>query len=343
QWLNYEYNRITFEPHLPIKNNFIARSKFAKNKSFAFKRNVQRNINALCVDIFGKEQVDFEIVDQQNSSGFDWMRGDRWSTGWRLICVNKTFTRGTETDIQPFVYGYYDPSSSYVNTLAQRLGRFANYLGVRGIKFYLSAAGYAAINIHKSIKQELLAKTSWATIIEKLNLRLPGDERIIDFAQRLKAIGSSNSLKVSESPQDYEFYDDIVEGTDRKELEDNLKKTMCEQVIKANNNPKFQHHKPIDPRRLKKINNITWDDSSNKIKDTSWKKAKSVLSYDEVQKMKFQGLAEMGSMSHRHRFYICYDNEGKTHLCMMVHTGNKTVTTTANSVNNTSAHCNGTN
>jgi hypothetical protein len=333
-WLKYILNSRGVAGH-KVRKNFIIRSKFVNNRSnYKFQKNVQKNMDVLCTKILDKVLVDVEIVDQINSGGFEWMRGDRWANNFRLICVNKTFTRGTETDIQPYCYAYYDPSSSYVNTLAQRLGRFANYFGEFGIKFFLSAEGFAAVKIHKLIKQELANKTPWSQIIEKLKLDRPSDERVIPFAQRLTGKIGSPTTKISEDPREFEFYDDEISGTSKEEVIENLRTTISRHIEEANSNAKFC--RKINPTRERKIENIEWNEASGKIIDSYWKQGKEILDHKEVQRMKFQGL---DNESHHHRFYICYDNNGKMHLCTMVHTGKQSTISPPTIINNKSSHC----
>lgn len=112
-------------------------------------------------------KVNFTLVDCENS--YKWMK-DNWSD-FELIIVKQTFTRGTETNIHPYLFGYYDhrTNSSALNTLLQALGRFAGYHTNKNINLYLSKDGINAVEANKFFEKSMKDKVDFSTIKNTLH------------------------------------------------------------------------------------------------------------------------------------------------------------------------------
>lgn len=113
-------------------------------------------------DIFNEEcghkKISVVLVDQAHKYKWKKNNPDAWvNSGNELFIVKQTFTRGTETDIQPFTYQYYDfrKKTTPLNTIAQALGRFANYSGTKDIILSISEEHYKYVKIYLEIQQEL--------------------------------------------------------------------------------------------------------------------------------------------------------------------------------------------
>jgi len=123
------------------KMKFIVRQTRLTNDS-SVKNNIEQQLGNIWFSERGNKKVSIKIVDMNMDDEKFWKRNndDSWENdGNQLIIVKQTFTRGTETDIHPFLYGYYDcrNESTPANTILQALGRFSNYKGVDDIKIYI--------------------------------------------------------------------------------------------------------------------------------------------------------------------------------------------------------------
>ena len=123
------------------KMKFIVRQTRLTNDS-SIKNNIEQQLGNIWFSERGNRKVSIKFVDMNMDEEKFWKRNndDSWENdGNQLIIVKQTFTRGTETDIHPFLYGYYDcrNESTPANTILQALGRFSNYKGVDDIKIYI--------------------------------------------------------------------------------------------------------------------------------------------------------------------------------------------------------------
>jgi hypothetical protein len=109
------------------------------------------------------------LVDKDNS--YDWKK-DNWD-GFELIIVKQTFTRGTETNIQPYLFGYYDPRTddTAFNTLLQALGRFCCYVINSHIRLYLSKEGLNYVDAYNYMEDALQTKIPLDVIIQSLHTK----------------------------------------------------------------------------------------------------------------------------------------------------------------------------
>jgi hypothetical protein len=116
-------------------------------------------------------KVDCELVDKTNSEIYKWKRNN-WNN-FELTIVKQTFTRGTETNIQPYLFGYYDhrDDSVAVNTILQPLGRFCGYLPNNHIQLFLSSKAIDMVNANSYMWKELYKGTSLSTILDNLHLQ----------------------------------------------------------------------------------------------------------------------------------------------------------------------------
>ena len=114
-------------------------------------------------------KANVSLVDKDNS--YSWKK-DNWE-GFELIIVKQTFTRGTETNIQPHLFGYYDPRSDVTafNTLMQALGRFCCYVSNSHIRLYLSKEGLNYVDAYNYMEAALQTKVPLDVIMQTLHTK----------------------------------------------------------------------------------------------------------------------------------------------------------------------------
>lgn len=178
KWLTQEFNRLNGAKH-PTKSVFIARSSYANSKKNDFLKVLQTDLDIISREVFGKALPEAFVVDQHTSKNFPWMRGSKWENGLRLILVNQTFTRGTETDYQEYVFETYDYRETNANTSGQALGRNCNYRGVKDIRFGISQQTYDQIKDYGNIMDDLRNGNSWSYIINKYDIYYNLAQRLI--------------------------------------------------------------------------------------------------------------------------------------------------------------------
>ena len=110
--------------------------------------------------------INVTLVDQNNS--FEWIK-DNWS-GHEIIIVKHTFTRGTETNIQPYLFACYDSRcDSACNTMMQALGRHCGFHNNSHIKLFISESAQNYIDAYSFLEDELQNNSPIDYIIDSLN------------------------------------------------------------------------------------------------------------------------------------------------------------------------------
>lgn len=196
-----EWLKATLNPHQTDKLKFIVRdTRF----SLLLEDKVKIKLEALCQEECNDKGIDLVIVNQEH--GFSWKKhnDDVWrSTGRTLFIVKQTFTRGTETDIQKFLYGYYDyrKENTALNTIAQALGRFPNYNNVTDINLYISKEHKDYVDIYLEIEDEIYKGNTLSSVFEKSNNR-------INYSAKLKKTAEKSGS--FSTKWDYDFENHIL-------------------------------------------------------------------------------------------------------------------------------------
>lgn len=121
-----------------------------------------------------QERATIKVTLVDKVKGYEWINEGDMSTGnWdgrELIVVKQTFTRGTETDIHPYLFGYYDnrADKSAMNTVLQALGRFCSYRKNNHIKFFLTKEAFNMINAHNYMEKALQGSAPRKEILMQL-------------------------------------------------------------------------------------------------------------------------------------------------------------------------------
>lgn len=160
-----------------------------------FKERLIPKIKALieqwCFEECGDRRIEVTLVDQYAKYNWKKQNDDAWiNSGRQLFIVKQTFTRGTETDIQKFLYGYYDyrGKQTALNTIAQALGRFPNYKGVSDIKLFISEEHQKYLDAYLKIEKEILSGKSLLSILS--------DYKDVIYTSKFKEVSGSTASKV---------------------------------------------------------------------------------------------------------------------------------------------------
>jgi len=162
------------------KMKFIVRVKNGVSSSAI------NHINQQLGDIWNKERGDRSVtskfVDMNLNDNLFWKKVykdekgeyqdnlDAWkSEGNQLIIVKQCFTRGTETNIHPFLYGYYDvrTESTPANTILQANGRLPNYKGIDDIKVYISFEHKTWLDAYLDMEAGIAEGKNFSHYVEK--------------------------------------------------------------------------------------------------------------------------------------------------------------------------------
>lgn len=147
---------------------------------------VEEQLRQLCLSECGNSKVDLVVVDQDHNYKWKKNNGDSWLNGGRqLFVVKQTFTRATETDIQKFLYGYYDYRSKQtaLNTIAQALGRFPNYNDICDIELFVSADHKKYVDVYLEVEKEILSGNSLLSVLDK--------HKDVMYSAKLKPTGTT--------------------------------------------------------------------------------------------------------------------------------------------------------